>query len=86
VKTRSWLDSFAIMAWIQDEPGAQPVEDLLVEARRKGEKLLLHKAKYPLSLADAFAAATAMLLDAPVVTGDPMFRAVADLVKIRWIA
>jgi len=98
------------MAWIQDEPGAQTVEDLLVEARRKHDELFLHevnlaevyhltirrtgeerarrladqplslplrvvssspeilwqaallKAGYPLSLADAFAAATAMTL------------------------
>ena len=122
------------MAWVQDEPGAQLVEDLLVGARRKDRELLLHevnlaevhylsirrvgeerarsladqllrlpirvvssspeilwqaallKAIYPLSLADAFAAATAMVLDAAVVTGDPEFRAVADLVEIRWIA
>jgi predicted nucleic acid-binding protein len=134
VKTRSLLDSFAIMAWVQDEPGAQIVEDLLVGARRKNEKLLLHelnlaevyylsirrvgearaqslaaqllslpiqvisntpeilwqasllKARQPLSLADAFAAATAMILDAAVVTGDPEFRRVADLVEIRWMA
>lgn len=43
MKRRSLLDSFAIMAWIQDEPGAQIVEDLLVEARRKHEELLLHE-------------------------------------------
>jgi predicted nucleic acid-binding protein len=133
VKRRSLLDSFAIMAWIQDEPGAQTVEDLLVEARRKHDELFLHevnlaevyhltirrtgeerarrladqllslplrvvsssleilwqaallKAGYPLSLADALAAATAMTLDAAIITGDPEFRAVADLVEIRWI-
>jgi len=45
----------------------------------------LLKAGYPLSLADAFAAATAMILDAAIITGDPEFRAVADLVEIRWI-
>jgi hypothetical protein len=32
------------------------------------------------------AAATAMILDAALVTGDPEFRVVADLVEIRWIA
>lgn len=127
------LDSFAIIAWIQDEPGAQTVEDLLVEANQKHEKLLLHevnlaevyyvslrrvgeertrslaaqlltlpiqvvsttpeilwqaallKARYPLSLADAFAAATAVTLDATVVTGDREFESVADLVEIHWI-
>lgn len=121
------------MAWVQDEPGAQTVEDLLIETDRKHEKLLLHevnlaevyylsirrvgedqtralaaqlltlpiqvisttpeilwqaallKARYPLSLADAFAAATAMTMDAAVVTGDPEFEAIAHLVEIIWI-
>lgn len=121
------------MAWVQDEPGAQIVENLLVEAHRKHEKLLLHevnlaeayylsirrvgeeqtrslaaqlltlpiqvisttpeilwqaallKARYPLSLADAFAIASAITLDAAVVTGDPEFHAVAHLVDILWI-
>jgi len=121
------------MAWVQDEPGAQIVEDLLVEANRKDERLLLHevnlaevyylsirrvgeaqtqtlaaqllslpiqvisttpeilwqaalvKARYPLSLADAFAMASAIIWDAAVVTGDPEFRAVAHLVEIIWI-
>ncbi|MBI4572710.1 MAG: hypothetical protein HY713_05420 [candidate division NC10 bacterium] len=36
------LDSFAIMAWIQDEPGAQTVEDLLVQARRKHLEIAPH--------------------------------------------
>jgi predicted nucleic acid-binding protein len=133
VKRRNLLDSFAIMAWVQDEPGAQIVENLLVEANRKHEKLLLHevnlaeayylsirrvgeeqtrslaaqlltlpiqvisttpeilwqaallKARYPLSLADAFAIASAITLDAAVVTGDPEFHAVAHLVDILWI-
>lgn len=133
MKRRSLLDSFAIMAWVQDEPGAQIVENLLVEADRKHEKLLLHevnlaevyylsirrvgeeqtkslaaqlltlpiqvvsttpeilwqvallKAGYPLSLADAFAIASAITLDAAVVTGDPEFRQVEHLVAIDWL-
>ncbi|MFQ5684378.1 MAG: type II toxin-antitoxin system VapC family toxin [Candidatus Binatia bacterium] len=133
MKRKNLLDSFAIMTWVQDEPGAQTVEDLLVEANREREKLLLHevnlaevyylsirrvgeeqtrvlaaqlltlpiqvisttpqilwqaallKAGYSLSLADAFAAATAIILDAIVVTGDPEFETIADLVGITWI-
>jgi ribonuclease VapC len=43
------------------------------------------KAKHPISLADAFAAATAATMDAVIVTGDPEFRAIGDLVEILWI-
>jgi len=34
VKRKYLLDSFAILAWIQDEKGAQTVEDLLYKARQ----------------------------------------------------
>ena len=43
------------------------------------------KAKHPVSLADAFAAATAIIMDAAVVTGDPEFRSIGDLVEIQWV-
>lgn len=133
MKKQNLLDSFAVLAWLQNEPGAQAVEDLLVEAKRKHEKLLLHelnlaevyylsvrrvgeeqtrlladqlatlpiqliattpdilwqaalvKAQYAVSLADAFAAATAMTFNATIVTGDPEFEAITDLVQIVWI-
>jgi predicted nucleic acid-binding protein len=39
---RSILDSFAVLAWIQDEPGAQTVEDLLYEAQDEAERVLLN--------------------------------------------
>jgi predicted nucleic acid-binding protein len=45
----------------------------------------LLKAEHPLSLADAFAGATAILMDATLITGDPEFRAIGDLVEIRRI-
>ena len=133
MKTRKLLDSFAVIAWLQNEPGAQTVENLLVEASRTNEKLLLQevnlaevytlsirrvgeeqtrvlaeqlltlpievistttqilwqaallKAEYSLSLADAFAAATAMASNATIVTGDPEFEAIAHLVEISWV-
>jgi ribonuclease VapC len=133
VKTRKLLDSFAVIAWLQNEPGAETVEDLLVEASRKNERLLLQevnlaevyylcirrvgeeqaralaeqiltlpieviptttqilwqaallKAEYSLSLADAFAGASAMVSDATIVTGDPEFEAIAHLVAITWL-
>jgi len=42
VKKKSLLDSFAILAWIQDEKGAQQVEDLLYLAQDHKEELLLN--------------------------------------------
>jgi uncharacterized protein len=43
------------------------------------------KARYAISYADAFAAATAMRVGAVIVTGDPDFRALDTVVEIRWI-
>ncbi len=42
MKKKSLLDSFAILAWIQDEKGAQQVEDLLYLAQDHKEELLLN--------------------------------------------
>jgi PIN domain nuclease of toxin-antitoxin system len=41
VKRRSLLDSFAVLAWVQDEAGAGKVETLLTRARRRRVPLLL---------------------------------------------
>jgi len=41
VKRRSLLDSFAVLAWVQDEPGADRVEVLLTQAHRRKTPLLL---------------------------------------------
>jgi uncharacterized protein len=43
------------------------------------------KNDHALSYADAFCAATAQRLDATVLTGDPEFKSVEPLVKIRWL-
>lgn len=43
------------------------------------------KARFPISYADAFAVATAIRMNAVVVTGDPEFRQVERLVKIDWL-
>jgi predicted nucleic acid-binding protein len=43
------------------------------------------KAKFKLSLADAFAAAFAKERRAELVTGDPEFRALGNEIKIRWL-
>jgi predicted nucleic acid-binding protein len=34
MKRNKLLDSYAILVWIQDEPGAQVIEDLLLSARK----------------------------------------------------
>jgi ribonuclease VapC len=41
VKNRRLLDSFAVLAWLQDEPGAAKVETFLREAGRAEVPLLL---------------------------------------------
>ena len=43
------------------------------------------KAKYPISYADAFAAALAEELGATLLTGDPEFKAVAGRIAIEWL-
>ena len=46
------------------------------------------KARHAISYADGFAAATALLQDAPLVTGDPEMRAVAtaeNALQLEWI-
>jgi ribonuclease VapC len=43
------------------------------------------KARLPISYADAFAAATAIRMNAVLVTGDPELRAVAEAVTIDWL-
>ena len=45
------------------------------------------KAGFKMSFADAFAAATAMGLNAALVTGDPELRALEDagLVRLEWV-
>ena len=43
------------------------------------------KAQFPISYADAFAVATAIRMNAVIVTEDPEFRAVEHLVTIDWL-
>lgn len=59
---------------------------------RIDERLLLtaagFKAGYPISYADAFAAALAALLNCPLLTGDPEFEALEKdgQINIEWLA
>jgi len=127
------LDSFPVIALVQEEPGADRVERLLIQSeaghvalhmcsvnvaevfynvrRRATEQVArttvaglqlagvrFHdatlalslragalKAQFPISLGDCYAAALAQELDATLVTGDPEFRHVEDVVRIEWL-
>ncbi len=127
------LDTFALIAYFRDEPGAARVRSLMEAAargevelsmsainlgeflyiteRRQGEnrarqtlalvdslpvwiaeatrKRVLAaahiKAHYPISYADAFAAALAEELGATLLTGDPEFKAVERRIAIEWV-
>ena len=43
------------------------------------------KARYPISFADCFVIATAIKEKATIITGDPDFKRVENLVKIDWL-
>jgi len=126
------LDSFAMLAYLNDESGGTRVQELLALAGERkcrmvmcmvnlGEVLYITerkrglplaqsvlamveslpvelldasrdlvldaahvKAHHALSYADAFAVATALREQATVLTGDPEFETVADLIKVEW--
>ena len=127
------LDSYALMAYLGDEPGRVRIEEVLGEAksahctlllcmfnfgeilymteRRRGlvmaqsvqgliESLPINrinasrnltleaahiKAQFPLSYADAFVVALAQREGAIILTGDPEFQSVEDMVAIEWL-
>ena len=127
------LDSFALIAYFRDEPGAEAMESLLVTAAKKDSPLHMtdvnyaevkysivkkdgaeawteaakilqglpidfhstsraladtaadFKARFKISLADAFAAALAEEKKAELVTGDPEFKALEKEIKIAWL-
>lgn len=127
------LDSFALIAYFRDEPGAESLEGLLVTAGRKDSPLHMSdvnyaevkysilkndgvaaweeaakvlqglpikfhpttralsdtaaelKARFKISLADAFAAALAREMKAELVTGDPEFKALEREIRIAWL-
>ena len=127
------LDSFALLAYLQDEAGAAEVQRILLAARDKeavvsmsvinlGEAAYITereqsveavhstlaaveqlpvevvaadrqltldaahvKARHSISYADAFAVSLARSRNARVVTGDPEFSKVSDLVPVHWL-
>jgi len=127
------LDSFALIAYFRDEPGAEMMETLLVSAGRKDQPVFMtdvnyaevkysilkkdgadawaeavkilpglpidfhsttraladtaadFKARFKMSLADAFAAALAKERKAELVTGDVEFQPLEREIKILWL-
>ncbi len=59
------------------EPVANSFTEVLEAARLK--------ARFSISYADAFAVATAVRMDAVLVTGDPELRQVEQLISIDWL-
>lgn len=128
------LDSFALLAYLNGEPGQERVVELLTQAQDGKCRLLLctinlgeilytvergrgltkaqqtqalleslpieevsadrslvldaahTKASHPISYTDAFATALAARESAIVLTGDPEFETVKELVTIEWLA
>jgi len=129
------LDSWALVAFFEDEPAAIAVEEMLDQAGRDKHRLFMtvvnwaevyystmrevsqdvaeqhtqiianlpidivgigddlklarqaaiYKARYRISLADAFAAALAKERKAELVTGDREFEALEKEIKIHWL-
>jgi predicted nucleic acid-binding protein len=128
------LDTFALLAYLQDEPTAPRVQRILEDCEKGrcrsflslinlGEVLYLTerrggisraqdtlaliqslpveivpadsqnvfaaahiKANYSISYADSFAVAAALEQSAIVLTGDPEFKDVEEIVKVEWLA
>ena len=125
------LDSYAVLAYLGDEPGRERVQGLLEQAEKGDCRVVLSlinlgevayivereeglgkaqealgvidqlpvgilaveretvltaahiKAHYPLAYADAFAIAAALEHEGVVLTGDPEFEQVRDIVKVE---
>jgi predicted nucleic acid-binding protein len=128
-----FLDSFALLAYLNDEPGGARVQEVMKLAREHKVRLVMSyinfgevlyiterhrglpaaqvvqgliestpielldasrdivldaahiKAQYPISYADAFAVAGAIREKAVILTGDPEFETVEQIIKIEWL-
>ena len=127
------LDSYALIAYFRNEPGAEAMERLLIDAEKKAGSLSMSdvnyaevkysivkkdgaqaweeaakiletlpieyhstthaladsaadfKARFRMSLADAFAAALAKEKKTELVTGDAEFKSVENEIKVHWL-
>ncbi|MBI2843992.1 MAG: type II toxin-antitoxin system VapC family toxin [Armatimonadetes bacterium] len=49
------------------------------------EQVIELKAKYPISLADCFGAAVAIHLSCPLITADPEFKKLEEILQVEWL-
>lgn len=77
-------DGDAAWATIAGELRAAPIEFHPAD-RRLADTAADFKARFKMSLADAFAAALAKEKKAELVTGDPEFKPLAKEIKIHWL-
>lgn len=80
------LDSFALVAYFRDEPGAETVENLLIAANRKGDSLHMTdvnyaEVKYSIIRKDGLTAwaEAAKILEGLPIEFHPTSRALADV-------
>lgn len=83
------LDSYALLAYFQAEPGGLAVRALPITFCPVTEDRIFAaarlKAEHSMSYADAFAAALAQELGATLVTGDPEFKSVESQLAVMWL-
>jgi ribonuclease VapC len=77
-------DGDAVWAAIAGELKAAPIE-FHPATRALADLAAGFKARFRLSLADAFAAALAKDMKAELVTGDPEFKALEKEIRIQWL-
>ena len=77
-------DGDAVWAAIAGELRAAPIE-FHPATRALADLAAGFKARFRLSLADAFAAALAKEMKAELVTGDPEFKALEKEIRIQWL-
>lgn len=73
------VDRENLIAAVEDLPVTLYSADDLVPA------VTMIKALYSVSLADCFAAALALKMDCPVLTGAPEFRQLEELIAVDWL-
>jgi ribonuclease VapC len=77
-------DGDAVWAAIAGELSAAPIE-FHPATRPLADLAAGFKARFRLSLADAFAAALAKDMKAELVTGDPEFKGLEKEIRIQWL-
>jgi predicted nucleic acid-binding protein len=133
VSSRYVLDSYALIAYFNDEPGAEIVRKVLLSAKQDRTELFISvinvgeiyytvsrergnnkaeealsiidqlpveiidadryltiraarlKSSHSIAYADCFATALAIVKDAAVITGDPEFKKLGELVAVEWL-